>query len=321
MGDVVLSLGEHDVSAVVVDDAHVFDPRAGEDRVFGIAGPVNAVARGGQAQRHGRRAVAGVAGVPETIGSIVADQDIASLADLAVPGVAAGAGEDRVLGDRRPGGQAARRAGLLSRPAARDWRPVGPSTITKSETRPRRVKRASASMNHLWVPPGCRWPGVESRCRSTVAPDEAAAAPGPSASSSYLAFSASGGYFKSGEPNGAVAQLGERRVRNAEVEGSIPFRSIGVLSRSGRCASFCRSAIAAHIDAPRLLLLHNDRANASGIERMSRGRSVVRRHSSRSVAVVLDPVGAQPCRSAIPLPGPRTRALSPWHHRTSTADS
>ena len=27
--------------------------------------------------------------------------------------------------------------------------------------------------------------------------------------------------------NGAVAQLGERRVRNAEVEGSIPFRSIG----------------------------------------------------------------------------------------------
>ena len=25
--------------------------------------------------------------------------------------------------------------------------------------------------------------------------------------------------------NGAVAQLGERRVRNAKVEGSIPFRS------------------------------------------------------------------------------------------------
>jgi hypothetical protein len=33
-------------------------------------------------------------------------------------------------------------------------------------------------------------------------------------------------YFNFGDPIGAVAQLGERRVRNAEVEGSIPFRSI-----------------------------------------------------------------------------------------------
>jgi hypothetical protein len=33
-------------------------------------------------------------------------------------------------------------------------------------------------------------------------------------------------YFNSNDPIGAVAQLGERRVRNAEVEGSIPFRSI-----------------------------------------------------------------------------------------------
>ena len=29
-----------------------------------------------------------------------------------------------------------------------------------------------------------------------------------------------------GTPPGAVAQLGERSVRNAEVEGSIPFRSM-----------------------------------------------------------------------------------------------
>ena len=28
MGDVVLSLGEHEVGAVVVDDAHVLDPRS-----------------------------------------------------------------------------------------------------------------------------------------------------------------------------------------------------------------------------------------------------------------------------------------------------
>ena len=30
---------------------------------------------------------------------------------------------------------------------------------------------------------------------------------------------------------GAVAQLGERRVRNAKVEGSIPFRSISTISK------------------------------------------------------------------------------------------
>jgi hypothetical protein len=32
------------------------------------------------------------------------------------------------------------------------------------------------------------------------------------------------------DPCGAVAQLGERRVRNAKVEGSIPFRSTIYLS-------------------------------------------------------------------------------------------
>jgi hypothetical protein len=31
--------------------------------------------------------------------------------------------------------------------------------------------------------------------------------------------------LKCAPSRGAVAQLGERRVRNAEVEGSIPFRS------------------------------------------------------------------------------------------------
>lgn len=33
---------------------------------------------------------------------------------------------------------------------------------------------------------------------------------------------------------GAVAQLGERRVRNAKVEGSIPFRSTIFPVRAGR---------------------------------------------------------------------------------------
>ena len=34
------------------------------------------------------------------------------------------------------------------------------------------------------------------------------------------------------KPCGAVAQLGERRVRNAKVEGSIPFRSTISLSQA-----------------------------------------------------------------------------------------
>ena len=39
----------------LADDAHVLDPRAGEDRVVGVAGPVNAVGRRGVAQGHRRR--------------------------------------------------------------------------------------------------------------------------------------------------------------------------------------------------------------------------------------------------------------------------
>ena len=61
---------------------------------------------------------------------------------------------------------------------------------------------------------------------------------------SYLAFVERGRYFKSSDPNGAVAQLGERRVRNAEVEGSIPFRSIGLLEKRGRSQARRRPALA-----------------------------------------------------------------------------
>ena len=160
MGDVVFSLGDHDVGAVVVDDAHVFDPRAGENRVFGVAGPVNAVARGGQAQRHGRRAVAGVAGVPETVGSIVADQDVASFADLAVPGVAPGAGEDRVFRDRSPGGQRPGGTGPAATTGRARLAASGAVRITTSEARPsasqdeRCVHESSAGSSRM------RWPGV-----------------------------------------------------------------------------------------------------------------------------------------------------------------
>ena len=155
MGDVVLALGEHDVGAVLADDAHIFDPRAGEDRVVGVAGPVDAVARGGMPERHGRRAVAGIAGVPEVIGSVVADQDVAALADLAVPGVAAGAGEDRVLRDRRPGDQWPGGRGLLAdRPRETGGQRCRPGS-RRAAARPRRVKKSGASTNHLRVPSGC----------------------------------------------------------------------------------------------------------------------------------------------------------------------
>ena len=51
---------------------------------------------------------------------------------------------------------------------------------------------------------------------------------------------------------GAVAQLGERRVRNAEVEGSIPFHST---TRSMKFAVYCTCliAIAVHLRPLRLI--------------------------------------------------------------------
>ena len=43
-----------------------------------------------------------------------------------------------------------------------------------------------------------------------------------------------------GKDSGAVAQLGERSVRNAEVEGSIPFRSTKPRKNLGRDAKHSR---------------------------------------------------------------------------------
>ena len=42
---------------------------------------------------------------------------------------------------------------------------------------------------------------------------------------SFCLFASGGAVLESPAFRGAVAQLGERRVRNAKVEGSIPFRS------------------------------------------------------------------------------------------------
>ena len=105
MRDVVPPLGKHRIRAIVLDHTHVLDPGAGEDRVGRVAVPADAVARGGVSQGHGGWSVVGIAGVPQVVSAVVADEDIAAFADLAVPGVAAGAGEHRVLGDRRPGDQ------------------------------------------------------------------------------------------------------------------------------------------------------------------------------------------------------------------------
>lgn len=49
-------------------------------------------------------------------------------------------------------------------------------------------------------------------------------------------------------PLGPIAQLGERRVRNAEVEGSIPFRSTKILKRPASRWPFCFPA-ATHLAA------------------------------------------------------------------------
>ncbi len=65
------------------------------------------------AKRHRRRAVAIVTRVPQVIVAIVAWQDIASLADLSVPRVAPGAGEDRVFSNWLPAGETPGRRGLL----------------------------------------------------------------------------------------------------------------------------------------------------------------------------------------------------------------
>ena len=46
---------------------------------------------------------------------------------------------------------------------------------------------------------------------------------------------------------GAVAQLGERRVRNAKVEGSIPFRST---TQSSFRPPFSRAPVAQWIERP-----------------------------------------------------------------------
>ena len=90
---------------------------------------------------------------------------------------------------------------------------------------------SGASRNHLRVPSGyngraCYALAVEPG-RANASPIVPSLVP----PSSYLAFIAPGGYFETSDPNGAVAQLGERRVRNAEVEGSIPFRSIGFFEK------------------------------------------------------------------------------------------
>ncbi len=103
----------------------------------------------------------GVAGVPETIGSIVADQDVAALADLAVPGVASRAGEDRVLRDRRPAGQWPGGRGLLEdRPGEIGGQRRPPGSRAR-EARPRRCQTSGASMNHRASSSRMRWPGMD----------------------------------------------------------------------------------------------------------------------------------------------------------------
>src|SRR5262249_44473382 len=88
-------------AAVAVEDEDVLGPRPGEDRVGRVARPAQAVGRGGVAEELGRREVVVVAGVPQVVRPALAE-DIAALADLAVPRAVAGPLEDRVAGQGRP---------------------------------------------------------------------------------------------------------------------------------------------------------------------------------------------------------------------------
>src|SRR5262249_8480248 len=71
------------------------------------------------------------------------------------------------------------------------------------------------------------------------------------------------------KPTGAVAQLGERRVRNAEVEGSIPFRSIGFLELS--LGARFLWVVAAHTDVLPVPYFCNHCAKAPRIRQSGRG--------------------------------------------------
>src|SRR5262245_13380757 len=89
MGAVVAALGEHVILALVLDDHHVLDPLVLEKRVVRMAGPVDAVL-GGRIAQHARAILAAVvAGVPELVEAVPA-QDPAALAALRVPWSRAG---------------------------------------------------------------------------------------------------------------------------------------------------------------------------------------------------------------------------------------
>ena len=49
---------------------------------------------------------------------------------------------------------------------------------------------------------------------------------------------------------GAVAQLGERRVRNAKVEGSIPFRSTSFANKNNKLRDYSHAVYARLSIAP-----------------------------------------------------------------------
>ncbi len=95
MRDVVRPLREHLVDALVLQDEDVFGPQAVEDGVAGVPRPTDAVRRCGGAERLHLALRRVVAGVPEPPG-VPFPEDEPALADLAVPGVLSGAGEERV---------------------------------------------------------------------------------------------------------------------------------------------------------------------------------------------------------------------------------
>ena len=168
------------------------------------------------AQGHCVRSVAIVPGVPEVEDPVVPHQDIATLANLAVPGLRSGSGKDRIVRDRFLIHQAERgllRPGRLRLCWRENGEPEGHGYKGCAQKRKSICDHGSFVpdwLSHVGEPKASVW-SVLNRSHA-------------------FHFSLRRSIFdvtlmKNDPPAGAVAQLGERSVRNAEVEGSIPFRS------------------------------------------------------------------------------------------------
>ena len=118
VGDVVTPLGEHVVHAAELRNAHVLDPTFGANRIGGPARPAESVGRRGVAQVPRCAFGVTITGVPEVVQAVFVN-DVAPLANLAVPRVAACGRKHWIVLVGRPVDQFARKENR--RPGHRGW--------------------------------------------------------------------------------------------------------------------------------------------------------------------------------------------------------